>query len=95
MTSQPKTKAKRRVFNRGYSSSPPSRYSYQHQVLAKVVTMNAQCALAHMGGCDGPLEADHIVPRDAGGQSTRDNLRPLCRRHNRRRGVEYLKSKLR
>ena len=86
---------KRRAFHRGYASSPPGRYSYQHQVLAKVVTMNAQCAYAYKGGCDGPLEADHIVPRDAGGESTRDNLRALCRRHNRKRGVEYRNAKLR
>jgi len=92
MTSQPK--ARRRQFGRGYSPNPPpGRYSYQHQQLAKVVTMNAACALAHLGGCDGPLEADHIVPRDAGGESTIENLRPLCRRHNRKRGNEYRKSK--
>lgn len=91
MTSPPR--AKRRVFGRGYGSNPPSgRYSYQHQVLAKVVTMNAVCALKDET-CAGPLEADHIVPRDAGGQSTLENLRPLCRRHNRRRGMEYRNQK--
>ncbi len=83
------TKAKRRQFGRGYAPNPPSgRYSSQHQRLAKVVTMNATCAMAHMGGCYGPLEADHIVPRSRGGESTLENLRPLCRRHNRRRGNE-------
>jgi len=47
--------------------------------------MNAECAWAYKGGCDGPLEADHIVPRSKGGQSTKENLRPLCRHHNRSR----------
>jgi 5-methylcytosine-specific restriction endonuclease McrA len=85
-------KPRRRVFGRGYASKAPSgRYSSQHQRLAKVVTMNATCAWVDRGGCDGPLEADHIVPRIEGGESSRENLRPLCRRHNRQRGIETKK----
>ena len=56
-----------------------------------MVTMNAECAYAHMGGCAGPMEADHIMPRSQGGESTIDNLRPLCRRHNTQRGIETKK----
>lgn len=53
--------------------------------------MNATCAFVDRGGCAGPLEADHIVPRSQGGLSTKENLRPLCRRHNRQRGIETKK----
>lgn len=82
-------KPRRRQFGKGYGpKTVPGRYSHYHRMLAKEVTMNATCAFADQGGCDGPLEADHIVPRSQGGESTRENLRPLCRRHNRRRGIE-------
>jgi 5-methylcytosine-specific restriction endonuclease McrA len=88
-------KPRRRVFGRGYGPrSPSGRYSYRHRVLAREITRDAACAFADRGGCDGPIEADHIVPRDWGGESSRENLRPLCRRHNRRRGIETKKQKL-
>jgi len=85
-------KAKRRQFNRGYAPNPPTgRYSHYHHMMR--LPKDAVCAYAHLGGCDGPLEKDHIVPRDAGGESTVENIRPLCRRHNRQRGNEYRQSK--
>jgi 5-methylcytosine-specific restriction endonuclease McrA len=87
-------KPRRRQFGRGYGpGSPSGRYSWYHRKLAREVVANAVCAWVDRGGCDGPLEADHILPRDWGGQSTRENLRPLCRRHNRQRGVETKKQK--
>jgi len=82
-------KPRRRQFGRGYAPRPPSgRYSHYHRLLAKEITKDAVCVWADQGDCDGPIEADHIVPRDWGGESSRENLRPMCRRHNRRRGVE-------
>lgn len=79
----------RRQFGRGYGSRPVRRAdSHYHRVLAKEITMNATCAFASRGGCSGDLEADHIVPWSQGGESTRENLRPLCQHHNRERGVQ-------
>jgi len=47
------------------------------------------------GGCAyGPLcsfeEWDHVVPLDAGGTDTIDNLVPSCRAHNRSKGRKTL-----
>jgi hypothetical protein len=82
-------KAKRRTFGKGYrsvSQAPDSRRSNQHRVLAKIVTKDAVCAWAHLGDCDGPIEAGHILPHAWDGESTLDNLRPECRHHNRKFG---------
>ena len=61
---------------------------YRHQQLAKKVKAEAQgrCAWAQMGGCHGPLEADHIIPVAWGGLNVIENYRALCQRHNRWRG---------
>ena len=42
----------------------------------------SDCAHAHLGGCDGRMEVDHIVPVSRGGSHGIGNLQMLCRRHN-------------
>jgi 5-methylcytosine-specific restriction endonuclease McrA len=79
--------ARRRSFGKAHRTSPKGRhYGSRHEELAKVVVKDAICAYAYLGGCKGPLEADHIVPWVHGGESTLENMRPMCRRHNRKRG---------
>lgn len=41
-------------------------------------------------GVDGKLEADHIVPVSKGGPSDPENIQPLCRRCNVRKGNRVL-----
>ena len=44
------------------------------------------CAMAHLGGCHGPLHLDHIRPLSMGGQAGSENEQLLCERHNIRKG---------
>lgn len=72
---------------------PPKSRGYKHDVWAKAVKAKGDgCALAYLGGCDGGLEADHIVPLELGGTYDLENGRVLCRRHNRTRRRPKLKA---
>jgi 5-methylcytosine-specific restriction endonuclease McrA len=58
---------------------------------------NYRCRVPRNGVlCGRPAStADHIVPRDAGGPHTLDNLRAACLSCNSRRGAEYVNAKRR
>ena len=43
------------------------------------------CQQSDEGGCNGPLEVDHIVEIQHGGGDELENLRTLCRRHHARK----------
>lgn len=79
-------KAKRRSFGRRYKPRSKSLYGYNHQLIAKQVVKNASCAMAHLGGCEGPLQADHIIPLSLGGTTDPTNYQALCQRHNIAKG---------
>jgi 5-methylcytosine-specific restriction endonuclease McrA len=41
-------------------------------------------------GCDGPLTVDHVVPITRGESNSIDNLQPLCRPCNQRKGTQII-----
>lgn len=43
------------------------------------------CLLAHVGGCQGRVEADHAGPRPLGRKASDDTTIPLCTGHHRQR----------
>jgi hypothetical protein len=51
---------------------------------AEVYTKKGRfCAMCGFGPADGvKLQLDHIIPRSWGGETTYENLEPLCQRHN-------------
>jgi 5-methylcytosine-specific restriction endonuclease McrA len=52
----------------------------------RVLREQRACAMAHLGGCDGPLQADHIIPLSMGGTRGIENYQVLCRKHNISKG---------
>lgn len=48
----------------------------------------AQCG--HTGSASNPLEVDHKVPLNKGGEHHLDNLQVLCRKHNRQKSDNEL-----
>jgi len=46
---------------------------------------NQKCEAAHLGGCYGRLDPDHIFTRGAGGSDKPFNLAWLCRYHHTER----------
>lgn len=49
------------------------------------------CVAAEMGGCDGPLECDHVKPKSQGGEYVVENGAFLCREHHRQKTDSELK----
>lgn len=47
--------------------------------------LDYHCQHANHGGCDGPLELDHIINHKSGGTDTLNNLQWLCRAHHMRK----------
>ncbi|HTO91669.1 MAG TPA: HNH endonuclease signature motif containing protein [Candidatus Sulfotelmatobacter sp.] len=76
---------RRRATPRGASANPRHiPVQVRHQVWLRD---GGRCTFVSLTGrrcdCTGPLEFDHVVPVARGGESTADNLRLLCRAHNR------------
>jgi 5-methylcytosine-specific restriction endonuclease McrA len=64
-------------------------YPYSYRVLRAEVLAEGRCRVC--GGeprVGDPLEVDHIVPIELGGTHARENLRPMHRSENRKRGAE-------
>ena len=65
----------------------PNPYDYSHQLRrAARIEAGEGCAMAHLGGCHGPLHLDHKLPRSLGGWNGEDNEQILCERHNISKG---------
>src|SRR6266545_3619824 len=71
--------------NRGTSKNYP--HSYQ-ELRAEVLAEGKCCVCGGGPKVKDPLEVDHIVPIELGGTHARENLRPMHRSHNRKRGAE-------
>lgn len=69
------------------SGRKPAGYGYGWQLRRKArLEAGEQCAYRYRGGCDGPLQLDHIRPLSLGGLAVEDNEQILCRKHNIAKG---------
>ena len=69
--------------------TPKNNYPHSYQELRVEVLAGGRCCVCGGGPTmKDPLEVDHIVPIELGGTHARENLRPMHRSHNRRRGAE-------
>lgn len=76
-----------RQVRRSHSTPKRKGWGFKHQqIKAQLMAQGGGCAWSYLGGCGGPLEADHVVPVIHGGETSIENERLMCRRHNRRRG---------
>src|SRR6266545_604083 len=71
--------------SRGTSKNYP--HSYQ-ELRAEVLAEGRCCVCGGGPRVKDPLEVDHIVPIKLGGTHALENMRPMHRSHNRRRGAE-------
>lgn len=50
--------------------------------------VNLYASPCNVCGSTGQIEADHIIPIAKGGRHSSENLQPLCRKHNSKKGTQ-------